>query len=835
MSNNNKNIHKGGKVKSHLRHFRIAILDNKEIHRSEKGIGSARASISMKANPIDAAKKLLSSISKHQGLKKMKRLKCNAIFSIKETTKGHSKIYGPYKGKFVNLMKNGKEKIVKLKTGVIIKYSLKPVVKKYKEKNYKNVEMKVSKIMKGGDLFDPFVYNDNYDTYYINHKLKICCIALIEYYNKIALGNSDGTIDIFDIKYNRHKIINLTGAHTKKVTSIAVFGEGKKLVSSSLDGSIAIWDIDTGSCLNTFKGYKKATYSVDVINNGENIISNGNTDHNYIFKKWNLNGDLILEWENEDYDRYVTVIENGEKIISYMGDDKDIRIWNTYIGECVQTFSGHTDDVLSVAVNLERSQIISSSKDRTVKIWDLKSKNKNKNLINTITINNMNNNIIDFISVKSNGRIIVLCQNNGIIKYFDQDEKSFKLLHTEINNKEESLFSVNKNDDRILRVINEHKGIKCGIIIYGIAPIYSQSHSYYNTRNKLKLYSLSSLALFNNNNNFILYASNEDNKIRLFDIITRKYTRTFYIDQNNKNNKYHSNSISISNDDSYFVSANSNNTITIFDKKMEEDWKNSLDVFITLIGHSGPVMSIAIINERKYIVSGSSDNTIKLWDLNKTEEHCINTFLGHTGSVNSIEVGWYGLSFVSGSSDNTIKLWDLNKQELIKTLLGHTGPVMSVKLIKDGEKIVSGSSDKTIRIWDSFSGNCIKTLFGHTNSVNTISVIFNGEIISSGSSDNTIKVWRYGKCVQTLYEEKDVKSIALSKDGHYIASNNTIWDIDVDYVDGNGMRLLNYISNKIKEEEKEEEEAKRRYHPSQLKILNRSNYPNYIGPDNIDF
>ena len=141
---------KGGKVTGPVRHFRIAILDNKEIHRSEKGLGAAEATISMKANPVDAAKKLLSSICKHQGLKKMNRLKCHAVFWIRETTRNHAKMYGPYKGKFVNLMKNGKEKIVKLKSGAVIKYSVKPEVKKHREKVHESLQKKVDNMMKGG-------------------------------------------------------------------------------------------------------------------------------------------------------------------------------------------------------------------------------------------------------------------------------------------------------------------------------------------------------------------------------------------------------------------------------------------------------------------------------------------------------------------------------------------------------------------------------------------------------------------------------------------------------------------------------------------------------------
>ena len=145
-----KHSHKGGKVEGPVRHFRIAILDNKEIHRSDKGLGAAEATISMKANPVDAAKKLLSSICKQQVLKKVNTIKCHAVYWIRETTRGHSKMYGPYKGKFINLMKNGKEKIVKLKSGAVIKYSVKPDVKKHREKIHESLQKKVDGMMKGG-------------------------------------------------------------------------------------------------------------------------------------------------------------------------------------------------------------------------------------------------------------------------------------------------------------------------------------------------------------------------------------------------------------------------------------------------------------------------------------------------------------------------------------------------------------------------------------------------------------------------------------------------------------------------------------------------------------
>jgi hypothetical protein len=133
------------------RHFKIVILNNKEVH-GDTGVAAARASVyESTANPVDAAKKLFRSICKSMGLKGMERLKCHATFFIKETTGPSSKkVYGPYKGSYENINKNGKPKIVTYKdTGKTSKFFIKPVVKKVKEVRENKKSMKKNN-MKGG-------------------------------------------------------------------------------------------------------------------------------------------------------------------------------------------------------------------------------------------------------------------------------------------------------------------------------------------------------------------------------------------------------------------------------------------------------------------------------------------------------------------------------------------------------------------------------------------------------------------------------------------------------------------------------------------------------------
>ena len=119
---------KGGAKREYTgtyRHFTLHEVDGKSVT-----IGTA--DIKDHQTPLNAAKKLLSSYCRHEGIKSNERNKVNITFTIRETTRGHSKVYGPYKGKFV---KYDKPLMIKLKSGKVIKRTVKPMVSLKKNKN----------------------------------------------------------------------------------------------------------------------------------------------------------------------------------------------------------------------------------------------------------------------------------------------------------------------------------------------------------------------------------------------------------------------------------------------------------------------------------------------------------------------------------------------------------------------------------------------------------------------------------------------------------------------------------------------------------------------------
>ena len=50
--------------------------------------------------------------------------------------------------------------------------------------------------------------------------------------------------------------------------------------------------------------------------------------------------------------------------------DKSLRLWELATGNTTRTFVGHTNDVLSVSFSADNRQIVSGSRDRTIKLWN---------------------------------------------------------------------------------------------------------------------------------------------------------------------------------------------------------------------------------------------------------------------------------------------------------------------------------------------------------------------------------------------------------------------------------------------------------------------------------
>jgi WD40 repeat protein len=266
-----------------------------------------------------------------------------------------------------------------------------------------------------------------------------------------------------------------------------------------------------------------------------------------------------------------------------------------------------------------------------------------------------------------------------------------------------------------------------------------------------------------------LLASGSYENIKLWDVKSRTNIATL---EGHTDPVY---SIAFSPDGSLLASGSDDHTIKLWDVKSRRN-------IATLEGHTSAVYSVSFSPDGSLLASGSDDHTIKLWDVKSRTN--IATLGWHKYSVNSVAFSPDGSLLASGSGDETIKLWDVKSRTNIATLEGHTRGVLSVAFSPDGSLLASGSDDHTIKLWDVKSRRNIATLEGHTSAVYSVSFSPDGSLLASGSADATTKLWdvKSGTNIATLEGHTGVVlSVSFSPDGSLLASgsygNIKLWDV----------------------------------------------------------
>jgi WD40 repeat protein len=117
------------------------------------------------------------------------------------------------------------------------------------------------------------------------------------------------------------------------VWRVCVSADGKRVLTSSADKTLRLWDTRTGQQLRVIEDHTSSTKSAALSQDGKRVLSGS--------------------------------------------DDGTVRLWDADTGKERLKMTGHTDGVYGVAFGPE-GQALSCSKDRTMRLWDL---NTGKNTV----------------------------------------------------------------------------------------------------------------------------------------------------------------------------------------------------------------------------------------------------------------------------------------------------------------------------------------------------------------------------------------------------------------------------------------------------------------------
>jgi WD40 repeat protein len=58
-------------------------------------------------------------------------------------------------------------------------------------------------------------------------------------------------------------------------------------------------------------------------------------------------------------------------LIATAGEDSAVKLWDSHTGKFIRNFRGHTGLVTSLAFSPDGGRLVSGSRDKTAKVWDM--------------------------------------------------------------------------------------------------------------------------------------------------------------------------------------------------------------------------------------------------------------------------------------------------------------------------------------------------------------------------------------------------------------------------------------------------------------------------------
>jgi WD40 repeat protein len=165
------------------------------------------------------------------------------------------------------------------------------------------------------------------------------------------------------------KAIRSFTGHTEMVHSVAFFPDGRRVLTSSRDARLRVWDLETGEVLRTMTGHNASVWDATLSPDAHRILS-GAADRTV--RLWDADSGQQLQvlGEHKNSVNRVAFSPDGALALS-AGRDSRVGLWDLTAGKETRFFEGHTWHVHAVAFSPDGRAALSGSADRTARLWEV--------------------------------------------------------------------------------------------------------------------------------------------------------------------------------------------------------------------------------------------------------------------------------------------------------------------------------------------------------------------------------------------------------------------------------------------------------------------------------
>jgi WD40 repeat protein len=564
---------------------------------------------------------------------------------------------------------------------------------------------------------------------------------------RLVSSGADRTVRVWDTAIGR-QLFCLEG-HQGPVTSVAFSPDGRHLASGSEDTSVRIWDAVTGRMVFEFKCHQAPVRAVAFSPDGKRVGSVSQSSS--VSGKW-ISAKVIV-WDTfggkihftQDGSRWWSLAFSPDSryLAAAEGEDYSdhvVQIWVCDGWRRAAQLEGHRDVITQIAFSPDSKQLLTSSLDQTVKVWDVALAKEVLTLHEEAAALSA--------AFSPDGLRITSGSADHTVKLWAPVGNHLRTLSAgsgRINNVEFS------PDGRRLAAVRSEEGTVIWDAIRGRETVREAPGGGHQR-----------VAWSPNANRLAVGAV-------IFDSVTGAVDRRLDL-PNRTGSKYEAGPMSNYGAGTAFSRDGKLLATVVNNAKLNESsvcvWDVSTgrclhvlrmpdgNLFSTCVAFSPDGQRLAV---GCTTVGWRQSEALQIWDLvtgrvSLTPEGFHHGVLGVAfspdGKLLAAAVGYYQNNNIRGKGPPAeVRVWDATTGQIVFNLRGHKGCVWSVAFSRDGRRLASAAGflyrrqPGEVKIWDLQTGEEVCSLRGHTATVFGVSFSPDGRRLATAGEDGTVKIW----------------------------------------------------------------------------------------------